>query len=73
VQPGPVLSLEFPDLELSGSARPPGAAAVAEVDLELSFDELEVAELPVPLSAGEERAASRFSLFSEEFGPSKKR
>jgi hypothetical protein len=32
-----------------------------------------VAELPVPLSAGEERAASRFSLFSEEFGPSKKR
>jgi len=73
VQPGQVLSLEFPDLELSGSARPPGAAAVAEVDLELSFDELEVAELPVPLSAGEERAASRFSLFSEEFGPSKKR
>jgi hypothetical protein len=73
VQAGPALALEFPDLGLSGSARPPGAAAVAEVDLELSFDELDVAELPAPLSAGEERAASRFSLFSEEFGPAKKR
>lgn len=73
VQAGQALSLEFPDLELSGSARPHGAAAVTEVDLELSFDELDVAELPAPLSAGEERAASRFSLFSEEFGPAKKR
>ncbi len=63
------LSLEFPDLELTGAA----PAAAAEVDLELSFDEPEVAELPAPLSAAEERAASRFSLFSEEFAPAKKR
>jgi hypothetical protein len=37
------------------------------VDLELALDTPDLAALPPPLSADEERAASRFGMFSEEF------
>ena len=66
------LSLEFPDLDMPNAKEPAGAQAAA-VDLELSFDAQDLAALPPPLSADEERAASRFSLFSEEFDQVKKR
>jgi hypothetical protein len=75
--PGPkpdaqALSLEFPDLDLPGT-KELAIAQAAAVDLELSFDAPDMAALPVPLSADEQRAASRFSLFSEEFDQVKKR
>jgi len=73
VQAGTVLSPESPGLDPSGWQRPPAAASVAGVDLELSFDEPELPELPDPLSAGEERAAGRFNLFSDEAAPVKRR
>jgi hypothetical protein len=69
----PALSLEFPDLELSSSTPGPDSPVAAGVDIELSFDEPEGVVLATPLSVGEKRAASRFSLFSEEMGPAKRR
>jgi len=75
--PGPkpdaqALSLEFPDLDLP-RAKELALPQAAAVDLELSFDAPDFASLPPPLSADEQRAASRFSLFSEEFDQVKKR
>lgn len=66
------LSLEFPDLEVP-AAKELAIPQAAAVDLELSFDAQDLAALPPPLSADEQRAASRFSLFSEEFDHMKKR
>jgi hypothetical protein len=48
-------------------------AQTAAVDLELSFDTADLSTLPPPLSVEEQRAASRFSLFSEEFDQVKRR
>jgi hypothetical protein len=66
------LSLEFPDLDVP-AAKAVAVAQAAAVDLELSFDSPDLAALPPPLSAHEQIAASRFSLFSEEFDQMKKR
>jgi hypothetical protein len=66
------LSLEFPDLDVP-AAKALALAQAAAVDLELSFDSPDLAALPPPLSAHEQIAASRFSLFSEEFDQMKKR
>jgi hypothetical protein len=66
------LSLEFPDLDVP-AAKALAVAQAAAVDLELSFDSPDLAALPPPLSAHEQIAASRFSLFSEEFDQMKKR
>lgn len=62
---GEALPLQFPDLDVPVVEKSviPQAAAV---DLELSFDTPDLESLPSPLSANEQRAASRFSLFSEE-------
>ena len=67
-----VLSLEFPDLDLPG-VEEIAMAQTAAVDLELSFDTPDLSTLPPPLSVEEQRAASRFSLFSEEFDQVKRR
>lgn len=66
------LSLQFPDLEIPGAEELARAQAAA-VDLELTLDTPDLAALPPPLSADEERAASRFSVFSEEFDQVNKR
>ena len=68
----PALSLEFPDLDMP-DAKQLAIAQAAAVDLELSFDAPDLAALPPPLSADEQRAASRYSLFSEELDQVKKR
>ncbi|MEI8265528.1 MAG: hypothetical protein WCI59_07215 [Betaproteobacteria bacterium] len=59
------LSLQFPDLDMPG-AEELAIAQAAAVDLELTLDTPDLAALPPPLSADEERAVSRFGLFSEE-------
>lgn len=68
------LSLELPELDLLLSVPGPAiSAAAAAVDLDLNLDELAL-EWPQPaLSAGQEQAASRFSLFGEDLKPGKKR
>ena len=66
------LSLEFPDLDIPGAAELAKAQAAA-VDLELALDTPDLAALPPPLSVDEERAASRFGMFSEEFDQVNKR
>ena len=66
------LSLEFPDLDLP-VAEELAVARDAAVDLDLTLDTPDLAALPPPLSADEERAASRFGLFTEEFDQVKKR
>ena len=68
------LSLELPELDLLLSVPGPAiSAAAAAVDLDLNLDELAL-EWPKPaLSASQQSAASRFSLFGEELKPVKKR
>lgn len=58
-------SLQFPDLNLPGAQELTKAQAAA-VDVELTLDTPDLAAQPPPLSADEERAASRFGLFIEE-------
>jgi hypothetical protein len=60
------LSLEFPDLDIP-VAEELAMAQAAAVELDLTLDTPDLAALPPPLSADEERAASRFSIFSDEF------
>ncbi len=66
------LSLQFPELDLPG-AEELAVAQGAAVDLDLTLDTPDLAALPPPLSVDEERAASRFGLFSVEFDQVDKR